>query len=249
VSDSDYYARVKYNKPVIGKVIYMDKYLQLFKHEIHIATLIFLVSMYLTRIMLLLRLKPVNELGRPDGYRLQAITDSMFVTARPWTMQRNVWRFLAYFNFIVFHLGALTVIGLSFILSYEKDFIRSDYNTGILKLIVAAAVISGLLRLGRRIINPVLKSVSTADDYLALIMVIVYFLITMAVLSDHGHIDSRALLLFFVITAFFHLYVPFSKIMHYLYYPFARYYLGKTIGHRGIKRKRIHVKRIMEEQG
>ncbi len=39
---------------------------------------------------------------------------------------------------------------------------------------------------------------------------------------------------FFILTAFFLIYVPFSKISHYLYYPFTRYYLGKTLGHRGV---------------
>jgi hypothetical protein len=28
--------------------------------------------------------------------------------------------------------------------------------------------------------------------------------------------------------------VPFSKISHYLYYPFTRYYLGKSLGYRGV---------------
>ena len=42
------------------------------------------------------------------------------------------------------------------------------------------------------------------------------------------------LVAFFVLTAFFLVYVPFSKISHYLYYPFTRYYLGKTMGYRGV---------------
>ena len=42
------------------------------------------------------------------------------------------------------------------------------------------------------------------------------------------------LLVYFWMTAFFLVYVPFSKISHYLYYPFTRYYLGKTMGHRGV---------------
>jgi hypothetical protein len=29
-------------------------------------------------------------------------------------------------------------------------------------------------------------------------------------------------------------YVPFSKISHYLYYPFTRYYFGKSMGYRGV---------------
>jgi hypothetical protein len=39
---------------------------------------------------------------------------------------------------------------------------------------------------------------------------------------------------FFILTAFFLIYVPFSKISHYLYYPFSRIFLGRTLGRRGV---------------
>ena len=42
------------------------------------------------------------------------------------------------------------------------------------------------------------------------------------------------MLTYFLLTAFFLVYVPFSKISHYLYYPFTRYYLGRSLGHRGV---------------
>jgi hypothetical protein len=42
------------------------------------------------------------------------------------------------------------------------------------------------------------------------------------------------LLTYFILTAFFLVYVPFSKISHYLYYPFTRYYFGKSMGYRGV---------------
>ena len=42
------------------------------------------------------------------------------------------------------------------------------------------------------------------------------------------------LLGYFLLTAFFLVYVPFSKISHYIFYPFTRWYLGKTLGHRGV---------------
>ena len=38
---------------------------------------------------------------------------------------------------------------------------------------------------------------------------------------------------YLLLTSFFLLYVPFSKISHYLYYPFTRIWLGRTLGHRG----------------
>ena len=46
-------------------------------------------------------------------------------------------------------------------------------------------------------------------------------------------VSETPLLDYFFLTAFFLIYVPFSKISHYIYYPFARYYLGRTLGHRG----------------
>ncbi len=42
-----------------------------------------------------------------------------------------------------------------------------------------------------------------------------------------------ASILYFGLTAFFLVYVPFSKIGHYLYYPFSRVILGLALGHRG----------------
>ena len=42
------------------------------------------------------------------------------------------------------------------------------------------------------------------------------------------------LITFFLLTAFFLIYVPFSKISHYLYYPFTRFWFGKSMGYRGV---------------
>ena len=41
-------------------------------------------------------------------------------------------------------------------------------------------------------------------------------------------------MVYFIMTAFFLVYVPFSKISHYLYYPFTRFYFGRTMGYRGV---------------
>ena len=38
---------------------------------------------------------------------------------------------------------------------------------------------------------------------------------------------------YLLLTSFFLLYVPFSKISHYLYYPFTRIWIGRALGHRG----------------
>ena len=49
-----------------------------------------------------------------------------------------------------------------------------------------------------------------------------------------GWLQSELVLVVFLLyTSFFLIYVPFSKISHYLYYPFTRYWLGRSLGHRG----------------
>jgi len=42
--------------------------------------------------------------------------------------------------------------------------------------------------------------------------------------------------LYFLLVALIIAYVPFSKISHYIYYPFARYFYGSYLGRRGIVR-------------
>jgi nitrate reductase gamma subunit len=104
---------------------------------------------------------------------------------------------------------------------------------GLQALFTAAALI-GALRLLRRIRDSYLRAISSPDDYFSVALLTVWF--AFAVLAAPNHRQSREwpLLAYFLLTAFFLMYVPFSKISHYLYYPFARWYLGRSLGHRGV---------------
>ena len=49
-----------------------------------------------------------------------------------------------------------------------------------------------------------------------------------------GALESEGnMIAYLFATSFFLIYVPFSKISHYLYYPFTRFWIGRTLGHRG----------------
>ena len=54
-----------------------------------------------------------------------------------------------------------------------------------------------------------------------------------------GQQSEAWLVAFFGTTTFFLIYVPFSKISHYLLWPFIRYYQGKHFGHRGVYPKKM----------
>jgi nitrate reductase gamma subunit len=89
----------------------------------------------------------------------------------------------------------------------------------------------GILKLKRRIISPDLRLVSTPDDYFSLASVEVFFLFTVMALVTGSPGWMKA---YFITTAAFLFYVPFSKISHYVQWFFARAFFGLRFGGRGI---------------
>ena len=85
-----------------------------------------------------------------------------------------------------------------------------------------------------------MRAISSPDDYFSLALLTVW-LFSAVCAAPYGAVAASDLtargewlrLAFFLMTAFFLVYVPFSKISHYLYYPFTRYYFGKTMARRG----------------
>jgi nitrate reductase gamma subunit len=139
-----------------------------------------------------------------------------------------------YAQFVVFHLGVTAAIALSFIIPYTPGLLESRALVLVLQIVIGAAFLVGVLRIIRRVGDPYMRAISSPDDYFSLALLTVWFFFaTLAVPNQSGGGEWH-LLGFFVMTAFFLVYVPFSKISHYLYYPFTRYYLGKTMGHRGV---------------
>jgi nitrate reductase gamma subunit len=99
------------------------------------------------------------------------------------------------------------------------------------------AFLVSVYRIARRTMRPLMRLISTPDDYFSLIMLTVWFglgVCTQAYLMGVMGMTSETLLVAYLyLTSFFLLYVPFSKISHYLYYPFTRTYIGRALGHRG----------------
>jgi len=101
--------------------------------------------------------------------------------------------------------------------------------------LLSSAFLIGLYRIARRLTLPHLRLISSPDDYFAVIMLTAWFasgILAQAWLLGWVRNES-VLVVFLLFTSFFLIYVPFSKISHYLYYPFTRYWLGRSLGHRG----------------
>lgn len=207
------------------------------QHGLQYAALAFMAVVYTLRILWFLSYKAGGErqapTGSPDTTSARGILHSWANVAMPWAMESTRKRFLLYGQFVIFHLGVTAAIALSFIIP-EFPQLLSDGVVLAFQGIIGAAFVVGIIRIIRRVFSPYMRAISSPDDYFSLVLLTVWFLSAVLAAPNDTSGGEWHLMSFFILTAFFLIYVPFSKISHYLYYPFTRYYLGKTMGYRGV---------------
>lgn len=153
--------------------------------------------------------------------------------AMPWQMASYRDRPFLYVQFAIFHIAVAVSIAMSIIMPYWPDLIASPAAVLTMQIIFAAGLLVGLMRLVRRVTNPYMRAISSPDDHFSLALLCVWMAFSFLAASNARSTSETPILIYFILTAFFLIYVPFSKISHYIYYPFARFYLGRTLGHRG----------------
>jgi nitrate reductase gamma subunit len=152
----------------------------------------------------------------------------------PWAMESTRTKWGLYLQFVVFHLGVTAAIGLSFVIPYAPELLENGAIVLAFQIIIGGAFIVGILRTVRRVSDPYMRAISSPDDYFSLLLLTVWFLFGVLAAPNSIAGGEWQLLTFFWLTAFFLVYVPFSKISHYLYYPFTRFYFGRSMGYRGV---------------
>lgn len=155
----------------------------------------------------------------------------------PWSMESTRTDPLFYVSFVLFHLGVTAGIALAFLSSLAPAFVRTPAVAWTFGVLLAAAFVVGVLRMARRLTKPHMRLISTPDDYFSLALLTVWFLLgtlTQASIAGYQALAGEGwLVAYLLLTAFFLVYVPFSKISHYLYYPLTRLWIGRALGHRG----------------
>ncbi|MGD2216687.1 MAG: hypothetical protein PVJ64_08020 [Gemmatimonadales bacterium] len=216
----------------------MSELLHFSEHTLQEVALGFMALVYTIRIIWFFRFKAGGErqasTAPPGTTPTRGILYSWANVAMPWAMESTRRHYLIYAQFVLFHLGVTAAIALSFIIPYGPELLESRALVLILQIVIGAAFLVGLTRMIRRVGNPYMRAISSPDDYFSLALLTVWFFFAFLAVPNQTGGGEWHLLGFFVMTAFFLVYVPFSKISHYLYYPFTRYYLGKTMGYRGV---------------
>jgi hypothetical protein len=189
------------------------------------------VGVYAIRIAWYLRFRLAGDKSRARGSRSVGAAYSFTTIARPWSMEstrKGLWQWL---EFGIFHIGIGVTIAYSFIEPAYPDLFTPLVNT-ILVLTQVFALAAGLIRVYKRFFHKKIRLVSSADDFFSLIAVNLLFVTCLLTLLEVPYgLELYSIWLTVVIV-----YEPFSKLQHYIFYPFARYYYGTYLGHRGIYR-------------
>jgi len=206
--------------------------------HLQIAALLFMAVVYIIKIGWILKFPAGRDrqptTAGPHTNARKGAWHSLLNIALPWEMASTRQHPWFYVQFVIFHLAVAASIAMSFLIPYGPELIAGRVAVLGLQALFAAAFLVGVRRLIRRISDPYIRAISSPDDYFSLGLLIIWLGFSFLAAPNNRQASELPLVAYFVLTAFFLIYVPFSKISHYIYYPFARWYLGKTLGYRGV---------------
>lgn len=201
-----------------------------FQHLIHQIGTAILVLLYALRLIVLFRRQPARDLAsNAKGEIWRGTLDAFVTIVAPWKMESTHKHWMRYVEFVIFHLGVFVNILLSFVITYAPQALIAPARR-VTFVLLTASLVAGSLRLVRRASVAEMRIISSPDDYIALGMVLLFLFTGLLALLGW----QAGIVAYFVIAGLFLVYEPFSKIRHYIYYPFARYFHGATFGRRGV---------------
>ncbi len=214
----------------------MDEFVKVLENEVQIAALSLFALMYAVRLLWLRSLRQPMEKMEPKGSVRKGVLLSFGSVLMPWSMESTRRHLAVYVEFALFHIAIAIAIGATFIHPYAKG-VLTDPVVYTFVGFLALGTVAGVLRAVRRVSRPEMRALSTPDDYFTIAVITIYFPAAIwGLVSD----SNWGLTAYFGLTAFLLIYVPWSKISHYLYMPFTRFYHGFLFGRRGVTVTQLH---------
>ncbi|MBI5571327.1 MAG: hypothetical protein HY914_15390 [Desulfomonile tiedjei] len=215
-----------------GEVSYA---LYVLQEPVQYVCLGFMALMYAMKIRQLLKKPAPPEKAELKGDRFAGAVHSLANVLRPWGMESTRNHGYFYAEFVLFHIAVVLTIGSTFFIPL-MPWVMTPFVSKVIMAFMGIAFLIGLRRIYRRFTTPEIRVISSPDDYFAVILMTVFFAVGFVTLGlwIEGRAETGWMWLFFLMTTFFLLYVPFSKISHYVLYPFGRVMFGQIFGGRGV---------------
>jgi hypothetical protein len=208
----------------------LDEFVRVLENEVQIAALSAFALMYALRLLWLRSLRQPMEKMEPKGSARRGVLLSFGSVFMPWSMESTRQNLAVYAEFALFHIAIAIAIGATFMHPYAKGAL-TDPVVYTFVAFLAIGTLVGALRAVRRMTSSAMRVLSTPDDYFAIGIITIYLPVAIwGLVSD----SNWGLTAYFGLTAFLLIYVPWSKISHYLYMPFTRFYHGFRFGRRGV---------------
>ncbi|MDQ1237997.1 MAG: hypothetical protein QG577_181 [Thermodesulfobacteriota bacterium] len=210
------------------------------QEPVQYVCLAFMATMYIIKIRQLLKKPFPPEKAELKGDRVAGAVHSLANVLRPWEMESTRNHLYFYAEFMIFHIAVALTIGSTFFIPLTP-WLMTPAVSIVIMVFMGLAFLIGLRRIYRRFTVPEIRIISSPDDYFAVILMTTFFAVGMGAMWNwiRGVPESSWMWVFFLMTTFFLLYVPFSKISHYVLYPFGRVNFGMIFGGRGVLNKNV----------
>jgi len=209
--------------------------LYVLEEPVQYICLTIMATLYAIKIYQIMKKPGPPEKAELKGDRFAGAVHSLGNVLRPWGMESTRTNGWFYAEFLIFHIAVALTIGSTFFIPLVP-WLMTPLVTKVIMVFMALAFFIGLHRIYRRITVEEIRIISSPDDYFAITLMTVFFAAGFIAMGmwHQGNPDTGWMWVFFLMTTFFLLYVPFSKISHYVLYPFGRVMFGQIFGGRGV---------------
>lgn len=167
------------------------------------------------------------ELAPIKGSPSRGVLWAFTLGLAPWAKESARIHWIAYIRGAIFHIAIF--VGAAYMIATPWLAQMPEPLRLALAVLFATGALLGLAGFWIRIADPAMKVLSTPDDYFALALTTLF--LASAAMSAYM---TEYLPVFWIISGITMAYVPFGKLRHFIYFFYARVFLGLTFGRRSV---------------
>jgi len=207
-----------------------ESFMNFVEYELQAIALGWMIIFYTIKAIKLSRLPMPWEQEEKKGNPSKGVMRSYASIFMPWAVESSRDHFWRWLGFALYHVACLVAIVNTFTFTFAPGIMTPTVRL-VFSILIAPAILIGFMKFYRRLSKPEIRHISTPDDYFSLLSLQLFFFTGIMALMLNTPLWRSS---YYIVTAMFLFYVPFSKISHYIYFFFARFLTGKRYGWRGI---------------